>query len=335
MTPTAPPPQGGVLGLLKAAFRKRSDDKVARLGAALAYYTAFAIAPLILVVVRLAGLVLGEEAARGEVVDELSEVVGPASAAFIADLVAGARGGGGATAAVIGIAIAVFGASTLVVRVEGALNVVWDVPPARTRGVRHFVRSRLVGLAVVLAAGLLLAGVIVASTAAAAVAGALADDAVTAGIAVEVFHPILAFVAAAAAFVMLFKVLPSTTVAWADALVGGIAAAALFTVGSWLLSRYLASGSVGSGFGAAAGLIVFLVFVYYSAQIVLFGAEVGRVYGLRRRLETAASGDDDVPAPAPVSAEPSAERSDRLPASVGAVGAFLLGLFLGAAARRR
>ncbi len=302
------------VSLAKAAFEKWSADRGSQLGAALAYYAVFAVAPMLIIAVSVAGLVVGDEAAQGLVAENLEDTFGPETSAFIQDLVDNASGGKGAGGAVIGTVLLLIAASALAVQLQKALNVVWDVPLEARKGLRALIRARILGLVTVLGIGLLLTAVVVASSLVAAIESLVGDVSAVVRPFIELGTALTGLVLTAVAFAALFRYLPTATVTWRESAAGGALTAVLFTIGSWLLSRYLGTGSVGSGFGAAAALIVLLVFVYYSAQIVLYGAEFARVYG------TAA----DVPDTAPPVEEPV-----RPPTPVQAVWAFLIGLAVG------
>jgi membrane protein len=272
----------GFIEIAGAAFRKWTLDKATRLGAAMAYYTAFAIAPLLVVAVSVAGLVLGEQAARGEVAEQIGDFVGEETAVFVQDMVERAQGGGAVTAAVIGFAVALIGASALFAHLRDAFNVVWDVPREETKGFVNMLLRRAIGVAVVLAIGVLLVAMMAASSVVASIEDVLSEEAAGAAPLFEVLNPLVTLVVSALVFTLLFRFLPATRVSWQEALAGGALTAVLYGIGSWVLSRYLGTGSVASGFGAASAFIVLLVFVYYSVLIVLYGAEFARVYGLAR-----------------------------------------------------
>lgn len=308
----------GLRGLLLGAWKKFSADRAARMGAAIAYYAVFAIAPLLLVAVGIAGLVLSEEAAQGEVVARLGDAVGPQTAVFVEGLIASAGGGAGVGGTVVGSLLAVVAASAVAVQLKGALDTVYDVPADTRLGLLAALRARAKGLAVVLGAGAILLGVM-ASSAAIAALGEVAGSR-SLGLVFDYLDPLIGIVFGALAFTVMFSFLPAQRVPFREAAVGGVTAALLFTAATFALSRYLGSGAIGRGFGAAAALVVLLVFVYYGAQIVLYGAEVSRVWGLRRSAQ-------DLP---PVAPSESAPESGSVP--TWAVAAFLLGFVIG---RRR
>ena len=307
--------------LLQAAVRKFLEDRAPQMGAALAYYTAFAIAPLLMVAVSVAGLVIGDEAAEGEVVAQLEGTVGTETTTFVEGLVESARGGSGAGGTVLGLAIGLVAASALAVNLRRMLNSIWGVPYAAQTGLVSFIRARVASFAVVAGSGLLLPAVLAASSALAAIGDLPGAGRPWVRFLFELANLVAGLALTAVAFAALLRYLPAARVAWRPALLGGVATSVLFTAGSWILARYLGSGAVGRGFGAAAALIVLLVFVYYSAQILLFGAEIAAVYGRAAEAES-------------VPIEPARDRHDE-PAPAGGLWPFLLGLAIGGWAKTR
>jgi membrane protein len=308
---------------LKQAVRKWSDDKASRLGAALAYYALFSVAPLLIVAVGIAGLIFGEEAARGEIVAQIEDRVGPSVAGFLQDMMAGTRGGTGVAATTIGAVLTLLGASGLFLQLKGALNVVWDVPPQATKGIANLLRTRAVAFASVLGFGLVLLAALVASSVVSALGDLASDDLAPLATLLQWLSPIVMLGLLTIVFALVFKVLPDATVPWSPIWRGAAFTSVLFTVGTFLLGMYLGSGAVGTGFGAAAALVSLVFFAYYSAQIFLLGAEFTYV------LHMDMAGEPTVRSPSPASPAPATPRrvSDAAPA--GAVWAFLAGLVLG------
>ena len=292
------------------------------MGAALAYYTAFTIAPLVVVAVSIAGLVVGDQAAEGEIVAQLEDAVGPETAAFVEGLVERTSGGGAAGGATLGLLIGLVAASSLAVNLRRMLNAIWEVPQEQQSGLGAFLRARVAGLAAVAGTGLLVLVVLVASAALAAVGDLPGSSGAWARLLYEAANLAAGLVLGAVAFALLLKFLPAAVVAWRDAMIGGAVTSVLFTVGSWGFARYVGSGAVGRGFGAAAALVVLLVFVYYTAQIVLFGAECAAVSA---GVTDGVVEDDQ---PSPESPEHPAEPAPPL-------WAFGLGVLVGGWARRR
>jgi membrane protein len=307
----------------KLAAKKFLDDKVPRLGAALAYYTMFALAPLVIVAVAVAGLVISEASLQGEVVEQLDQTVGPDAAVFIQDMVARSQESGAGWGVVFGFALALVGASALIIQLKGALNVVWDVPVQATKGLTNALRARGSALLFLLGIGALLIAVQFGNTWVSGLNNVLSGDLRFLEPLLQVLTPLITLGLTAGVFAAMFRFLPDTTVGWREAGAGGLVAAVTYTIGSWALGFYIGNGGVGSTFGASATLVVLLVFIYYSAQIVLYGAEFARVYGLER---SAASSSAGIAGPTtPVRPDP--ERAERT--TLPAFGAFLAGLVIG------
>ena len=312
-----------LLSTLKRAVRKWSEDKASRLGAALAYYALFSVAPLLIVAVGIAGLVFGEEAARGEVVAQIEDRVGSSVAGFLQEMMAGTRGGAGVAATVIGVVLTLLGASGLFLQLKGALNVVWDVPPRATKGIGNLLRTRALAFLSVLGFGLVLLAALAASSVISALSDLVSDEAASVATLLQWLSPVVMLGLLTVVFALVFKVLPDATVPWPPIWRGAAFTSVLFTVGTFLLGLYLGGGAVGSGFGAAAALVTLLLFAYYSAQIFLLGAEFTRV------LELDMVGEQSVPASEAASAGPAHSQKVADSAPVVAVWAFLAGLILG------
>ena len=312
-----------LLAIGKLAVKKFLDDKVPRLGAALAYYTVFALAPLVIVAVGVAGLVVSEESLQGEIVAQIDQTVGEDAAVFIQDMVANSQKGGAGWGVIIGFALALVGASALVIQLKGALNVVWDVPVQATKGLTNALRARGTALVALLGIGALLIAVQFGTAWVSGLDNVLSDDLGFLDPLLQLLTPVITLGLTAMVFAAMFRFLPDTAVGWREAGAGGIVAAVAYTIGSWALGFYIGNGGVGSTFGASATLVVLLVFIYYSAQIVLYGAEFARVYGQARPAPSAATltaGETQPSRP-----EPDVARRSPLPA----VGAFLAGLVIG------
>lgn len=262
-----------------------SNHKAGRLGAALAYYSVFSIGPLILIVIAVAGLVFGHDAVRGEVSSELTGLLGQEGSKSIEAMLAGAsQPREGLFATIIGIVTLLFAAIGVVVQLKDALNTVWEVSAKSQSGVWSFVRSYAVSLAGILALGfLLLVSLLVSAALSAAgkIFAAYFPEAIF-----QVITAAVSFGVISLLFAMMFKWLPDTWVDWGDVWLGAFVTAALFELGKLLIGLYIGKVGLESTFGAAASIVVILLWVYYSAQIVLFGAEFTRVYSLRRRAST-------------------------------------------------
>jgi len=261
-----------VLGrLLSRTLQSWWDDNAMRLGAALAYYTVFSLAPFLIVVIAVAGLLVDSAVAEHQIVEQISHVIGADGAQAVAALLAGARRpGAGRFAAATSLVTIVLGASAVFSELQSGINGIWKVP-ASDASMGRVVLARLRSFALVIGIGFLL----VVSLVLQAIAAALQE---WTGSTFLYTHDVLVILMSALMFGMIFKILPETPVAWRDVTVGALVTAVLFTVGQWALGRYLGSSSVASVYGAAGSLVVILVWVYYSAQVFFLGAEFTHVY---------------------------------------------------------
>lgn len=256
------------------------DDYVPSMGAALAYYTMFSLAPLLLIVIAVAGLVFGEDAARGEIQAQLSALMGQGGAGAVQDLLRSVRQPAEGTAAtLLGLALLLVGATTVFGELQDALDRIWRVPArARSSGWLALVRSRLLSFGMILAIGFLLMVSLVVSATLAAMGRwwtpVFGDWIVLATLS----NAIVSFLLVAVMFALIYKVMPRVRVQWRDVWIGALFTALLFTLGKSLIGLYVGRSGVTSGFGAAGSLVVVLLWVYYSAQIFLLGAEFTWVY---------------------------------------------------------
>jgi membrane protein len=260
----------------------------------MAFYTALSLSPLLLAVIAIAGLAFGEEAARGEIVEQIRDVVGHEAAVVIEQMVAkSSSAADGIFAGIVALVMLLFGASGVFAELQGALNTIWKVPGRkREGGVLRLIRGRLLSFSLVCGTAFLLLVSLVVSAILSGingrVAGWLPQWAALAGVLNFVINLALTTVL----FAMIFKWLPETDLAWGDVWLGAAVTAVLFAVGRYLIGLYLGRAAVGSAYGAAGAFVVLLVWVYYSTQIVLFGAELTFVYARRFGLtaEAAPSG---------------------------------------------
>jgi membrane protein len=268
--------------LFQATAASWVNHYAASMGAALSYYTLFSIAPLLLIVISVAGLVFGEQAARGEIMGELAGLVGAESARTIESLLESVnRPGTGIVSTLVGLAALLAGATTVFVELQDAMNRIWRAPPGQG-GLRRLLRARLMAFGIILGIGFLLIVSLVASAALAALGkwwtpwfGA---DAIRIA---QALNFALSFALIATMFAMIYKWMPNVKVAWRDVWIGAAITALLFTIGKTLIGLYIGRTGIASAFGAAASLVVLMVWVYYSAQIFLFGAEFTSVYAHR------------------------------------------------------
>jgi membrane protein len=265
--------------ILATTFRSWNEDKAPTLGAALAYYTVFSIAPLLLLVIAVASLCLEERAVRGQISAELEKTVGPQVAEPIEQLIKEqGRPEQGIRATLISIVMLLVGASGTFAQLQDALNTIWKVAPKPGRGWKDVIRDRFLPFTMVFGTGFLLLVSLVVSAALSALSQFLASESVLANARWwAAINWVVSFGFITLLFALIYKILPDVKIAWRDVWLGAALTALLFTAGKYLLGLYLARSSVASGYGAAGSLVVILIWVYYSAQIFLFGAELTRV----------------------------------------------------------
>jgi membrane protein len=271
-----------LLSILKETYGDWSEDKASRLAAALAYYTAFSIAPLLLIAIAVAGLVFGREAAQGQIFSQLEGLLGADGASAIQTGIANSdKAGAGTLSAIIGLATLIWSASSLFGQLQDSLNTIWEVQPDPHAGIVATVKRRFLSMTMVLGIAFVLLVSLVLSAGLSAVGGLLGDVLPGGNVIWQVVNFIVSFAIITGLFAAIYKVLPDATVTWGDVWIGAAVTALLFTAGKVLIGLYLGHASVGSTFGAAGSLLVFLVWVYYSAQILFFGAEFTQVYARR------------------------------------------------------
>jgi len=276
-------------GVIKTAVSGWIDDYAQSMGAALAYYTMFSMAPLLLIVISMAGLVFGDEAARGEIFTQLEGLLGASGALAVQGLLESVRKPSeSVTATVFGVVLLLIGATSVFGELQDALDRIWRAPVrAGQSGWWRLVQARLLSFGMILGIGFLLIVSLVASAALAALQkwwGPVFSDWAAASI-IEV---VLSFLVTTVAFAMIYKIVPRVRIHWKDVWICAATTSLLFTVGKLLIGVYIGRSGIASGFGAAASLVVVLVWVYSSAQIFLLGAEFTRAYahkfGSRRNL---------------------------------------------------
>ncbi|NBB87332.1 MAG: YihY family inner membrane protein [Bacteroidetes bacterium] len=297
-------PPTSVKDLLLATVRDFMADKAERLGAALAYYATFSLAPLVVLAVAIAGLFYGAQTdeARALVMQEVAGVLGPESATMVRGMLdnAAASPGTGSWAALLSGGVLIVGATTLFARLREALNTIWDTEPHAT-GLVGFLQSRGLGLLLVGGTGVAIVASLTLSTVIAGLGDVLGTSTGAA-----VLERLASVVLLGLLFAVLYRFLPETEVHWADVWLGAFGTAVLFTLGTWATGWYLGGVSVGSAHGAAGALVAFLLWIYYSAQLFFLGAEFTAVYARYRQPAEAAV---KPPAVAPDAAVPAADTS--------------------------
>jgi membrane protein len=265
--------------LLAESWREWNADNAQRLGAALAFYTMLSIAPLLVIVIAVAGLAFGQEAAQGQIYTQMRGLVGKDGAEAIQTMIRGASNmGSGILATIIGVVMLMFAATGVVAELRSSLNAVWGVPPRLNAGWMDMVRERGYALAVVLACGFLLLVTLVVSAGLAAVGEMFGRMLPMPEAVLQAINMAISLAVITGIFALMFKYLPDVRLNWHDVFLGAAFTAVLFTVGKFLIGMYLGKASFGSAYGAAGSLVIVLVWVYYSAQIFFFGAEFTQVY---------------------------------------------------------
>jgi membrane protein len=269
--------------LLRESCSAWVEDDASTLGAALAFYTIFSLAPVLIVTIAVAGLAFGQRAAEGEILQQLQSVMGETGARAVQALVQSVnRPTLGVIASIIGLATVLIGASGAFVELQNALDKIWKVKRKSETVWMGAIRQRFFSFGLVLGTGFLLMVSLVLSAALEAV-GKLMGHLLPAPVALlESATAILSFGVITLLLAMIFKFLPDADIAWSDVWIGASVASLLFTIGKVLIGVYLARSTVASAYGAAASLVILLVWVYYSAQILLLGAEVTHVYANTR-----------------------------------------------------
>jgi membrane protein len=268
--------------LIKEAVDDWSHDRAPRLGAALAYYTVFSLVPFLVVVITLIGVVFGQDAARSAILSQIATLVGEQSAAAIKDMIQRAeQPSTGFIATGLAVVTLLFGASGVFGQLQDALNTVWGVEPKEGRGVWGFIKDRFLSFVAVLGTGFLLLVSLILSSALAAFGEWFSGSLPLPETVLHLSNFALSFAVITGLFALIFKILPDAKVAWRDVWVGALLTAALFTTGKYALGLYLGKTNVASAYGAAGSLVLILLWVYYSAQILLYGAEFTQVYANR------------------------------------------------------
>jgi membrane protein len=259
------------------------DDYAPSMGAALAYYTMFSLAPMLLIVISVAGLVFGADAARGEIVAELGRLIGTDAARAIEGLLESANEpAAGLGASAVGLATLLVGATSVFAELQSSLDRIWRVPAARqTSGLIGLLRARLLSFGMILAIGFLLLVSLVISAALSALGRWLGASFTGWEVLLHTANAVASLGFVTLLFALIYKILPRARVAWRDVWIGAATTALLFVAGKFAIGLYLGKAGIGSAFGAAGSLIVIMVWVYYSAQIFLFGAEFTWLYAHR------------------------------------------------------
>jgi membrane protein len=272
---------GTIWGLLKATFSQWRKDQASLMAAALAYYTVFSLAPLLIIVIAIAGSVFGEQAAKGELVTQIQGVIGKDGAQLIQTAIENASKldpTQGPIPTLINIGFLLSGATVVFGQLQNSLNRIWEVQAKPENSIKHFLRKRLLSFSMVLVIAFLLLVSLVISTLLVILGNFLRDLVPGFTYLWQLLNFFVSFGIVTLLFAMIFKILPDANIAWKDVWMGAAITAVLFDIGKFLLGFYLGHTSLASAYGAAGSLVIILTWVFYSAQILFLGAEFTQVY---------------------------------------------------------
>jgi len=271
-----------LIRVMRCAVTEWLEHRAASKGAALAFYTLFSLAPILVMVIAIAGFFYGPEAAQGQLLNELRGLVGPQGAETIQAILAGARNKeDGLFATIVAGVLLLVGATSAFSELKDSLDEIWGVPPPKDAGFWDLVRTRLLSFGLILVLGFLLMVSLVISAAMGVVENFIGGMWKEAAVIMGWVASALGFLVIATLFGVIYKLLPRVHLSWHDVTIGALGTAAMFTLGKFLIGLYIGNSGAADSFGAAGSLIALLLWVYYSAQIFFFGAEFARQYALK------------------------------------------------------
>ena len=264
---------------LRRTYIKWNEDHAPALGAALSYYTVFSLAPLLMIVIAIAGFVFGQEAAQGQIMGQIQGLVGEESAKAIQSMIEEARKpAAGILATLIATVMLLLGATGVFAQLQESLNIIWKVKEKPGEGIWKLLKDRFISLLAVLGTGFLLLISLVISAGLSAVGASLEHVLPGPELLLQIINFFVSLVVVTILFAMIYKLLPDKPIRWGDVWVGASITSLLFTIGKFFIGLYLGKSDVGVAYGAAGSLVVILIWVYYASQIFLFGAEFTAVY---------------------------------------------------------
>jgi len=276
------PPMRPVWDLLSETYKRWRQDNAPTLGAALAFYTTFSMAPVLLILIAILGVVLGKETVQVEIFTRATELIGAQGAHALKMMIKAAyRPGSGLTATIIGILVILIGSTSALVMLKRALNLIWGARPNPKAPVWNLVKERLLSFVMILVIGLLLVLSLLLSFVLSFLTGFVQTLVPVPVFFIHLADLVLSFLLTTLLFAVVYKVLPDVKIAWTDVWVGSAITAILFTLGKILFGLYLSRRGIHSAYGAASSLAIILMWVYYSAQIFFIGAELTRVFANR------------------------------------------------------
>ncbi|MEO6914670.1 MAG: YihY/virulence factor BrkB family protein [Chitinophagaceae bacterium] len=272
-----------MFGFMKEVFSNFIDDKVMKFSAALSYYTIFSIAPILIIMISVAGAIFGKKAAQGQIYGQINGLVGSDAAAQIQEMIGNTHTSGKTfVASVISIVALVFGATGVFAEIQDSINSIWGLKSKPTSGILKVLLNRLISFSLVISLGFVAMVTLMLNTVVDVLSKSLSkfipgDDTLF----VQIFNYILIFVVITGMFAVIFKVLPDAKIKWKDVMRGAVITAILFIIGKFVITIYVTQSKLGSVYGAAGSIVVLLVWVYYTAVILYFGAEFTKVYAIR------------------------------------------------------
>jgi membrane protein len=318
--------------LLKLTYQGWKEDKASRLAAALAYYTIFSLGPLLIIVIAVTGFFWQREAVQSSVMNQVQGLVGAEGATFVSDLLTSASDPARSIlATILGVITLIFGALGAFNELHNALNTIWEVKEEETKGflesIKKVIFSRLLSFTMILGIGFLLLVSLVISAGLSAVQETVGNAIPVSEILLQIINLIISIGVITVLFALIFKYLPDAEIAWRDVWLGAFVTALLFSLGKFLIGLYLGNSAVGSSFGAAGSLVLLLVWIYYSAQILFFGAEFTQVYANNYGSKIVPEGEEKPaePGPAPQSSRRQPVRAYRPELAMPAASAIMQG----------
>jgi membrane protein len=268
--------------LLKTSFKEFGRDKATRLAAALSYYTAISIAPMLIFLLLILGFLVGGSTAENQLISQIQTAVGPEASEFITGIIENAQEpAAGGLAGILSLIVLIWGSTNVLSHLQETLNVVWNVKPRPDLGILKTMRRRLFAFGLVLGVGLLLFVSVLFSSVLSVIANLFTDLLPGGALLWQVVEFVISLIIVTLLFAVLFKMLPDAETKWSDIWPGAALTAVLFTIGRIALTIYMGQAAPGSAYGAAGSVIIFLLWVYYSSLILFFGAEFTQVYANR------------------------------------------------------
>jgi membrane protein len=288
--------------LLKLTYEGWKEDRASRLAAALAYYTMFSLAPLLVIIIGLLGVIWEVDQVRAQLLMQIQGLVGAQSASFIGDMISNPGGPGkDILATLIGLGTLLFGALGVFNELHNSLNIIWEVEEEKTEGILQTVKKvvidRLLSFTMILGIGFLLLVSLVISAGLSASQEAFGNMIPLSEVLLQSINLVVSIGVITVLFALMFKFLPDVQIPWSDVIVGAFMTSVFFSLGKLIIGVYLGNSAVASTFGAAGSLVIILVWIYYSAQILFFGAEFTQVYSTHYGSKSLPENDKKSPAP--------------------------------------